>query len=59
MWIANGRGKLSALLEEQSPFILVDKLFLVSPTCIGGISVVADKEVDEVAGGALAWVWIG
>ena len=29
MWISTGKGKLSALLEEEQwPFILVDKLFL-------------------------------
>ena len=32
-WIAIGRGKLSEILEEEGcPFILVDRLFLVSPT---------------------------
>ena len=31
--IATGRGKLSGLLEEDWwPFILMDKLFLASPT---------------------------
>ena len=33
VWIAAGRGKSSRLLKEyQWPFILVDRLFLVSPT---------------------------
>jgi hypothetical protein len=33
VWIATGRGKSSGLLEEDRwPFILVDRLFLVSPT---------------------------
>ena len=51
MWIAIGRSKLSGLLEKkQRPFILVNKLFLVSH--IKGITLGADKEVDEVAGGA-------
>ena len=32
-WIATGRGKLSELLEEEGwLIILVDRLFLVSPT---------------------------
>ena len=33
VWIATGRGKLLGLLEEEGlSFILVDRLFLVSPT---------------------------
>ena len=33
VWIATGRGKSSGLLEEDRwPFVLVDRLFLVSPT---------------------------
>jgi hypothetical protein len=33
VWIVTGRGKSSGLLEEdQWPLILVDRLFLVSPT---------------------------
>ena len=33
MWIATGRGKSSGLLEEdRRSFILVGRLFLVSPT---------------------------
>ena len=51
MWIVTGRGKLLGLLEEDRwPFILVDRLFLVSH--IEGITLGAGEEVDDVAGGA-------
>jgi len=45
--MATGRGKLSGLLEDQCPFILVDSL-----SHIEGITLGASEEVDEVAGGA-------
>ena len=53
MWIATRRGKLLVLLEEdQWPFILEDRLFLVPLTNIEGITLGASEEVDEVSGGA-------
>ena len=50
IWIATTRGKLLRLLEDDWwPFILVDKLFLVSPH-IESIKLGKGQEVDEVAG---------
>ena len=50
--MVTGKGKKSGLLEEdRCPFILVDRLFIVSPT-YEGITLGAGEEVDEVAGGA-------
>ena len=54
-------GKFSGLLEEDRwPFILIDRLFLVSPT-IEGITLGAGEKVDEVAEGAsgMGVDWIG